>query len=395
MKRIIVLMLVVLVAGYSYGQKKPKINQAEKARSEGNLGEAKDIIDQAAEFEKIKDDGKTWYYRGLIYASLDTTSNPDYQSLADNPLKTAMESFAKADEMQKGNSGYYTTDAVGLPVTKEQQLNTLWSYYLNKGVENYQNDNNTEAYKYFEKTTIVLPEDTTGYIYAGSVAQAGKEYDKALKNYYHLINNLDYKGRDTFYSIIYIEGVVNEDNEKALEVIRKAKTVFPGDREFAKSEISALVKLGRQEEAQKELEAAIAAEPDNANLKYTLGVMYDETEQPEKAKEAYLSALEVDPSFLNARFNLAVLYYNKAVELIKAKNNLGISAADQKKAKAMQADIDKSLKEAMPQWEKVHELSPEERTALETLQYIYTQLKMYDKAEEVMAKLDELGDDEG
>ncbi|MTI38109.1 tetratricopeptide repeat protein, partial [Fulvivirga lutimaris] len=309
MKRIIVLMLVVLVAGYSYGQKKPKINQAEKARSEGNLGEAKNILDEAIEHEKTKDDGKTWYYRGLLLASLDTTSNPEYQSLVDDPLRKAMESFAKADDLEKGNSGFYTTDAIGLPVTKEQQIETLWSYYLNKGVENYQNDENSEAYKYFEKTTVVKPQDTTGYIYAGSVAQAGKEYDKALKNYYHLINDLDYKGRDTFYSVIYIEGVVNEDSEKALEVIRKAKTVFPGDRDFAKSEISALVKLGRQEEAQKELETAIAAEPDNANLRYTLGVMYDETGNPDKAKEAYMSSLEVDPDYLNARFNLAVLYY--------------------------------------------------------------------------------------
>ena len=51
-------MLIVLVAGYSYGQKKPKINQAEKARSEGNLGEAKEIIDAAVEYEKLKDDIK-------------------------------------------------------------------------------------------------------------------------------------------------------------------------------------------------------------------------------------------------------------------------------------------------------------------------------------------------
>ncbi len=391
MKRIIVLMLV-LVAGYSYGQKKPKINQAEKARSEGNLGEAKDIMDQAIEYEKLMDDGKTWYYHGLVYASLDTTSNPEYQSLAENPLKTAMESFAKADELGK-NSGYYVSDAIGLPITKEQQIETLWSFYLNKGVENYQNDDNTEAYKYFEKTTVVKPQDTTGYLYAGSVAQAGKDYDKALKNYNHLINEMDYKGRDTFYSVIYIEGVINEDNVKALEAIRKAKTVFPGDREFAKSEISALVKLGRQEEAQKELETAIANEPDNANLIYTLGVMFDETGNVEKAKEAYKRSLEVDPNFLNARFNLAVLYYNEAVELIKATNNLGISAADQKKAKEMQANIDKSLREAMPQWEKVNELQPNDRTTLETLQYIYTQLKMYDKAEKVMNNLDELGDE--
>ncbi len=394
MKQIIVLMLVALVAGYSYGQKKPKINQAEKARTEGNLGEAKNIVDEASEFEKLKDDGKTWYYRGLVYASLDTTSNPEYQSLATNPLKTAMESFAKADELAKGNSEYYITDAMGLPITQTQQLNNLWGFYLNKGVENYQNDDFANAYKYFEKTTIVKPEDTTGYIYAASVASANKDYDNALKNYYTLINDLNFKSKDVFYGLIYLEGTIKEDNEKALAVIRQAKAIFPDDKDLAKSEINALIKLERVDEARKELEAAIAAEPENPNLKFTLGVMYEEIGEIAKAKEAYKSSIESDPNYLNARYNLAVLAYNQAVSLIKERNNLGITAADQKKAKAMQVDIENSLKEAMPQWEKVDELQPNDRTALETLQYIYTQLKMYDKAEAVMSKLEALGDGE-
>jgi hypothetical protein len=392
MKRLIVLMLVVLVAGYSYGQKKPKINQAEKAREEGNLGEAKDIIDQAVEFEKVKDDGKTWYYRGLIYASLDTTQNPDYQDLATNPLKTAMEAFAKAESLNKGNSEYYISDANGFPITKTQQISTLWSYYLNKGVEHYNAKDNDLAYENFQKTTLVMPEDTVGYIYSASVAQANKDYDKALYNYYKLINDLDYHSKDIYFSVIYMEGSINEDNEKALEIIKSAKLKFPGDLDLAKSEINALIKLERIDEAQKELEAAIAKEPDNANLRFTLGVMYEEIGQPLKAKEAYKSSITVDPEYFNSRYNLAVLGYNEAVELIKQKNNLGFSTADQKKAKSMQTEIDVKLKETLPHWEKVDQLEAKNRTALETLQYIYTQLKMYDKAEAVTTRLEKLED---
>ncbi len=390
MKRLIVLMLAVTVAGYSYGQKKPKINQAEKARNEGNLGEAKDIIDRAAEYEKLKDDGKTWYYRGLVYASLDTTSNPQFQNLANDPLKTAMESFAKADALNKGNNEYYISDGNGFPVTKSQQLSSLWTYYLNKGVESYNVKDNEDAYKWFTRTTVVIPEDTTGYIYAASVAQGSKDYDNALKNYYTLINDLDYQTKDIYYSIIYIEGTVKEDNEKALEVIQKARASYPNDNDLAKSEINALIKLERVDEARTELESAIANEPDNPNLKFTLGVMYEEIGEKEKAKKAYEGSIAADPEYLNARYNLAVLSYNQAVDMIKEKNNLGITSADQKKAKEMQVDIDANLKESLPHWEKVDELQPNDRTALETLQYIYMQLKMYDKAEAVATKLEGL-----
>ena len=394
MKRLIVLMLAIGIVGYSYGQKKPKIGQAEKERSEGNLGVAKDIIDEASEYEKLKDDGKTWYYRGLVYASLDTTQNPEYKSLAADPLKTAMESFAKADEMAKGSSEYYVTGANGFPVTKSQQLDQLWGYYLNKGVEYYNVDDAKGAYGYFQKMTVVKPQDTTGYYYAASMAQVYEDYETALKNYYVLVNDLDMQATDVYNSIIYIEGTVNDNPEKALEYARKAKAEFPNDPEFAKSEISALIKLERLDEARTELEAAIDKDPNNPALTFTLGVMYEEVNQPDKAKEAYIKSIEADPNYLNSRFNLAVISYNQAVELIKERNNLGISAADQKKAKAMQADIDVKLKESLPHWEKVHELQPKDKTALETLQYLYTQMKMYDNAEAIANKLDALGDSE-
>ncbi|ELR73338.1 hypothetical protein C900_04190 [Fulvivirga imtechensis AK7] len=394
MKRIILLLAACAIAGYSFGQKKPKINQAEKARSEGNLGEAKEIIDAAIEHEKTKDDGKTWYYRGLIYASLDTTTNPQYQNLAQDPLKIAMESFAKADELNKGNSDYYISDANGLPLLKSQQLQTLWGHYLNKGVENYQAQKTNDAVKFFTKTQYVMPEDTTGFIYAGLAAQSGKDFKTAAENYYKLINDLDYHSPDIYNSLIYIEGTVNENPEKALGLIRQAKKQFPENLDFAKAEINALIQLDKVDEAKNELEAAIAKEPDNSNLYFTLGVMQEELGNKGEAKEAYKKAVDLDPKNFNATFNLAVINYNEAVELIKKKNNLGITAADLKKAKDMQVEINEKLKAALPYWEKILELEPQNRTALESLQYSYSQLKMNEKALEVTEKLEAL-DDEG
>ena len=394
MKRIVLLMAACAVAGFSYGQKKPKINQAEKARSEGNLGEAKEIIDAAAEYEKLKDDGKTWYYRGLVYSSLDTTTNPQYSNLANDPLKIAMESFQKAEELNKGKSDYFISDANGLPILKSQQIQTLWGYYLNKGVESYQAQDTDNAITYFTKTQIIQPDDTTGYIYAGLAAQSGQKYDVASKNFYRLINDMNYHSEDVYNYLIYIEGTVNEDNEKALELIRKAKKQFPDNADFAKSEINALIQMDKIDEARAELQTAIEKEPDNSNLYFTLGVMHEELGKKEEAKKAYQKAVDLDNSNFNAVFNLAVINYNEAVELIKVKNNLGISSADLKKAKEMQTTINQKLKDAMPHWEKVLEMENNNRVALESLQYIYTQLKMNEKALKVTEQLEALEDSE-
>ncbi len=395
MKRLLLLLVVFSLALSVDAQKKPKINQAEKARNEGDLGTAKEIIDAAIEYEKTKEDGKTWYYRGLIYASLDTTTNSQYQNLANNPLQTAMEAFSKADELQKGSSEYYISDANGLPQLKTQQIQTLWGYYLNKGVEAYQADKKDEALVWLDKTKVVMPDDTTGYIYAGSIALSAQNYEAAAKNYYTLIDDLKYESKDAYNSLIYIEGTVNKDNAKSLEVIRRAKEQFPDDLDFAKSEVATLIKMGKSDEAKVGLEEAIKKEPDNPALYFQLGIMEEELGNNEAAKVAYTKSTEIDPNYYNSTFNIAVLYYNEAVNLITEKNNLGISAADLKKAESMQADIDERLKAAMPFWEKVLELQPNERTALETLQYIYVQEKMYDKAEEMKKKLENLGEEEG
>ncbi|MGD1959686.1 MAG: tetratricopeptide repeat protein [Fulvivirga sp.] len=395
MKKLLVLLIVLVICVDGYSQKKPKINQAEKLRSEGNLGEAKNIIDAAIEYEKTKEDGKTWYYRGLIYASLDTTENPEYQNLASNPLQTAIEAFAKADELQKGNSEYYISDANGLPQLKTQQLSALWGFYLNRGVEEYQADNKEEALRWLDKTKVVQPKDTTGYIYAGSIALSAKNYEAAAENYYTLINELDYQSKDTYNSLIYIESSVNKDDAKAVELIRKAKELFPEDLDFAKSEVAALIRMGKSDEAKVGLEEAIKKEPSNAALHFQLGILEEELGNTEAAKAAYTESTKVDPNYYNSAFNLAVLYYNEAVNLITEKNNLGITSAELKKAKEMQVTIDDRLKKALPYWEKVLELKPDERTALETLQYIYMQEKEYDKAEEIKAKLEALGGEEG
>ncbi len=382
------MLAVIVVAGVSYGQKKPKINQAIKAMQDGNLGEAKEIIDAAAEYEKLKDDGKTWYYRGLIYASLDTTSNPDYQNLVNDPLAVAMASFNKADELNPSDNDYFLSDPVtGFPTPRSQQIEMLWAYYLNQGVEAYQNDDIEGAVYNFERTTLVQPEDTTGYIYAASAAQAIQDYDRALKHYYTLVNDLGYKSPDTYNALIYIELQVNENNEKALELAREAKEAFPNDSRFAKTEINLLIQMGQADEARAGLEKAIAAEPNNPDLYFSLGVMNEELGDKEAALKAYQKSVEVDPNYFNGNYNLAVLKYNQAVDLLKERNNLGISAADQKKAREMDAEINARLKEALPVWEKVNELEPNNRKTLETLQYLYVQLKMNDKAVAVAEQL--------
>src|SRR5690606_11753099 len=167
MKRI-ALLLFVAVSATVYAQKpvKPNLNKALNQLNEGKLDEAKANIDAAIENEKMKVDGKTWYYRGLIYASIDTTSNEAFKSLDPNAFQVALDAFKKAEELSKGK-GYFTQDAMGLPQTKEQQMSFWANTHVNKGADLYQQEEFESAAQSFEKVSQILEKDTLGHLYAG------------------------------------------------------------------------------------------------------------------------------------------------------------------------------------------------------------------------------------
>lgn len=387
MKRTYFILMALVLCTASYAQKKPKINKANQAREQGDLAEAKSIIDEAIVYEKTKDDGKTWYYRGLIYATIDTTSNEQYAGLADNALEEAMKAFQKADEIDPEGKSYYTTGQFGIPVLKAQQVENYYSYYYNKAVVAFQDSQFQEAVDNFEKSYFIQPADTNAYINAAYAAHNGELYDAAIKNYQLAIDK-GANSKDLYSNYVNILASVKKDNDKALEVVEKALEAYPADNELSKTRINLLINSGKTEEAKNNLEKAIEAEPDNVNLYFTLGVLNDELGESEKAIAAYKKGLAVDPDHYETNFNYGVILINEANDVIKESNSLGMSKADQKKARDLEPVIVEKLKQALPQWEKIYEIRPEDRTAMETLAYIYTQLNMKDKAAKMNALLD-------
>jgi tetratricopeptide (TPR) repeat protein len=178
-----------------------------------------------------------------------------------------------------------------------------------------------------------------------------------------------------------------------------AREIYPDDNDLSRSEISLLIQTGKTEEATQNLAKQIEAEPDDPNLYFTQGILNEElaaaTEDEamkatymEKARASYMKAIEVDPTHYNSQYNIGVMIIQEANEVIKERNNLGVSKEDLKRADELAPVIDEKLKAALPQWEKIYELKKDDQATLETLQYLYTQLKMYDKVEEIMSKLD-------
>ncbi|GJM30645.1 MAG: hypothetical protein DHS20C17_32800 [Cyclobacteriaceae bacterium] len=356
------------------------VNKASQFKESGELMKAKEQIDLATAHEKTMDKAKTWFTKGEVYEAIAFSEEPEYQDMQDEAMSEAVEAYNKAKELDEG--GNYD----GLSAIK---IDNMWGTMINQGAEAYNQEDFDNALIYFEKSAVLKPSDTTGYYYAGIAAQQGENFDKALENYYKLID-LDYHNQDIYSSVIYLERSQNNDNEKALEVIEMAREQFPDDEALMKEEINLLIITEQTDEAKAKLEKAIKAEPDNANLYYNLAYISEQTGDDEAAVANYKKAIEADPEYFDATFNLAVNHYNKAAEILKEANDMDLRTY-QKEGKAIEEKAKTQFESALPYLQKAHEISPDDRVVIETLQTVYVQLKMNDKAEELNSKLEALG----
>lgn len=393
MKRI-TLLLLMLAAVSAYAQKtpKPNLNKALNSWKEGKLDEAKTNVDLATTYEKTMNDPKTWYYHGLVYASIDTTSNEAHKALATDAYKTAIASFKKADELNGKEKELFITDASGLPVLKSQQVQNWANGYLNKGAAQYQEEDLEGALKNFEKVQEIVPNDTTAYFYSGFVANGLENYDKALSSF-KKYNELGGKSSDAYSIMININSGPKENKEEALKLVREAKAKFPANQDFPKVEIGLLIDLKRIDEAKKGLEAAIAKEPGNKILHFYLGYANASLNNIPDAKKNYEDALKIDPQYFEAQLYLAKLMYSDAAAIKKEMSNLGISAADKKKKLDLDKTLVEKLKSALPYWEKAEKVKPDDQEVLDILYAIYTDLDMQEQIKRVDKRYKELGID--
>ncbi|MDH5610360.1 MAG: hypothetical protein OEY56_12860, partial [Cyclobacteriaceae bacterium] len=270
MKQFTFLLLSVLMASAAYGQK-PKLGKAEVLLKNGSLAEARDIVDMAVDYEKTKDNPKTYYLRGLVYAALDTTGS----DLVDNPFEIAIASFAKSDELNDSDKELFLIGSNGFPVTKGQHIQEYYSYYFEKAAASFGDERYDDATNEFVLAQQIMPNDTVAFVYAGYAANSAENYPVAKANFEKAIE-MGAADKDMYNLLVYIIGTKEEDKEGALKMINRARKIYPSDSDLARNEIALLIQMERVEEAQASLMSQIENEPDDPNLYFTLGILYQE-----------------------------------------------------------------------------------------------------------------------
>ncbi|KAF5031964.1 TPR repeat protein [anaerobic digester metagenome] len=129
------------------------------------------------------------------------------------------------------------------------------------------------------------------------------------------------------------------------------------------------------------LQEAIDKDPLNPTIHYAIGVNYSLINDLDNAEKSYINALDLNPEYFEANYNLGALYVNRAVKLTDEANVLPFSQQNEYEELIKQAN--EYLRKSLPYLEKAIELDPTDRNTLLSLKEIYTRLQMYDKMKEI------------
>lgn len=383
MKKLILIMLVIPV--FAIAQKAPKPNTGKilSLYQEGKYKEAKEQADLTVADPKTGIDGKAWYYRGLVYATLDTIPDAALNGLDPQARKVAIESFKKAEELNKKDTEYYIqTPGEILPIQKTDQLTTWANYYLAKSIKLMQQEEPDYEGSYaqgllareiFENTLTKYGNDTLTYYVQALAAINATHYDSAEEA------ALKYKEKGgkspDMYLILFQIYNDRNDKVKALEIAKEARTKYPFREDFAKNELNVYLTTKQYDAAKSMVEEQILASPSAENY-YLLGELNRELKNIPEALKAYKKALELDVNHFDSNASMAELLYAEVGE-VRAQRDASKDAA---KRQQLYMKISQELTEALPYWEKLEAIKPNEANVLYGLQSIYNDLSTYDEA---------------
>lgn len=427
MKKYMLLSLSLLFATGVYAQKSEirsmKRILDKQNPSEADYRELQGLIDTTTPFignAKSEEQAEFFYYKGNyeLQQAL-KTNNVD-------AFAKAVESFNRLKEVEKDTKRKTFSDKFDnelFPVLRPQAFQKAIDFSNNKRFR--------EASNIF-KAMYDLDKDPLNLYYSASMAVNVPDYNTAL-DYYQQLLDMGFTGEIVYYTalnkktgevesfgdnknlmtsavrtgeysnpkeekesskkpeilknmvLIYME--VNQ-KPRAEQLLSDARKASPNDLDLILIEANFHMQNNNKDKFEKLMQEAISRDPNNPDLYFNLGVVSTESNNFEKAEEYYKKAIQLDPNYINAYVNLGVITMKGDQKIVEQMNAItGFTAADNKKYEDLKKQRDGVLKSAIPYFEKVLSIDPNNQFAISNMAAIYGALDMLDKQNEYQSKL--------
>ena len=394
MKRILFTVALCLVASASFAQKKAvKEAQSIVKGTAPNFDEARTLIKGAMENPETKDMAETWYAAGFI-EDQQFSNERTKQILGQQPNEQVMYSalgstlpyFLKSYELdqlpnEKGKVKPKFTKKI------KDILSTNHVYYINGGAYYFDQKDYQKAYDFFQQYLQIsdLPmfqgekvaeRDSnfmTVQFYAAVAATQLNNRPLAIAAL-ERAKGTDFRANDVYQYLCY-EYEQAKDSVNLEKTLKEGMEKFPEEKYYLLSLINNYIYSNRNEQAIEYLNTAISKEPNNAQLYDVMGRVYETgVKDAAKAEEYFKKALDLDPENADILSNLGRVYYNQAVNKQAEANSIN----DQQKYQEELSKAKALFEQAMPYFEKAHQINPEARDVMTALRGIYYNLNMGD-----------------
>jgi tetratricopeptide (TPR) repeat protein len=349
--------------------------------------EVKLYLKDPKEIKSIEEDGlskEIYVYEriSITFQNNALTGWEETSVIHQDPLPEALKAYSKALELdEKGK----------LDKKAKENLDRLKIQAEADAVLAFTRNDYNEALAKFElimeisKVSIYEGYIDSVIVYNASLAARNAGNHEKSAYYFERSAEISYGGSDTYY-LLKNEYISLKDSTKALDALERGYAIYPDSTLIIFELVNYHLVSGNSEEGMRYLEAAEKLAQDNPSIFFAKGTLFEKLGEPEQALAAYQQALDADPEFFNAWFNIGALHFNNAVQMYDEANKLE-DLTEYNKAKDL---ADAELHKAIPALLKAHEISPDDSSCLETLSTIYYRLQMTEERDAVKAKLDAL-----
>ena len=303
--------LFLIIVQFAYSQSfETTFKSIFKTIKAKNISQAINRIDSLDNTGLFIKNVKYHYYKVIAYLSCyegkDTADVNDF-----NYLQNAYQSLKMVEKLDTAKAFQKNTNEL---------YERIASHFLFNGVEDFNRKQYDRALQEFE-TVIQINRrpginrvDTMAYFNAAISAEKAGDTTKAIQHFEEVVL-MNFGGTFPIMALSDLY-VAKKQYDKAINVLEMGYQQYPDNENILNALINAFLSAGQYEDAKPWIRKIIDDKP-NDTLYFTLGSIYDYEHMTDSAEVNYLKALQINSKNRDALYNLGVLYYLKAIEIIK------------------------------------------------------------------------------
>ena len=387
MKKLVLLLAIAFTTNVMMAQQMDRLN-AYNYNKDGRYEKAAESIEKCVNHSgflgmKPKEQAKAWLYRGMIY--LNIYQDKKLLDKYPNALELAYESLQNCI---KADADYTKDNAQDV----YSRVVAIGECYFQDGIEQFNNKSYGDAAASFRKSYEISLSgsraDTSALENAGLAYMRGELYDEALAAYTDL-KNLGYDKVDLYKNMASCY-TLKGDDENSMNAINEGLAKYPGDAGMIIEKVNLYLKQGKGEEALGDLNKLQELDPNNVSILFTLGSIFgDDTHDifdAEKAIGYYTRIIELDPTYYDAHYNLAMVYITLSNKKITEANEItGASMAEIERYNKLMDESTEYLRQGLPYAKTAYDAQPSDDLK-HLLKTLYVKLKMMDEAKALDAE---------